>query len=292
MTDMVDLSAWPEGSRPIARRERPHPGAQFTFTDDDGDRSLLPHRRRARRHRELDAHRPHAESRTASGRQGHRPSKFPFKDFQLNEVWLEIVMLAHDLIVWNREQHGDWRAGQGQAQRSARTGCDMSPGAGILRPTREAPPAKTWPWAAELAAGAFAGQTRTSAPAGSIAQPGRTPTGKLPWPRPAITAGRKLPNSSTATAPDHPRRYHHTRRHRARPPLSAKYGPTVTPTHYRTLGARCSASCASMVRAQSISIGVRGLFMLEPGLSLYRSLASSRRAISGITPSGATRSSA
>ena len=29
-------------------------------------------------------------------------SKFPFKEFELNEVWLEIVMLAHDLIVWTQ----------------------------------------------------------------------------------------------------------------------------------------------------------------------------------------------
>ncbi len=29
-------------------------------------------------------------------------SKFPFKEFALNEVWLEIVMLAHDLIVWTQ----------------------------------------------------------------------------------------------------------------------------------------------------------------------------------------------
>lgn len=36
ITDMVDLSAWPEGSRLIVRRERPHPGAQLSFTDHDG----------------------------------------------------------------------------------------------------------------------------------------------------------------------------------------------------------------------------------------------------------------
>ena len=29
-------------------------------------------------------------------------AKFPFKEFALNEVWLEIVMLAHDLIVWTQ----------------------------------------------------------------------------------------------------------------------------------------------------------------------------------------------
>jgi Transposase DDE domain group 1 len=29
-------------------------------------------------------------------------AKLPFKAFALNEVWLEIVMLAHDLIVWTQ----------------------------------------------------------------------------------------------------------------------------------------------------------------------------------------------
>ena len=38
ITDLVDLSAWPEGTRMIARREEPHPGAQLTFTDVDGHR--------------------------------------------------------------------------------------------------------------------------------------------------------------------------------------------------------------------------------------------------------------
>src|SRR4051794_24375187 len=38
ITDRVDLSTWPEGSRLIVRRERPHPGAQLSFTDHDGHR--------------------------------------------------------------------------------------------------------------------------------------------------------------------------------------------------------------------------------------------------------------
>jgi Transposase DDE domain group 1 len=37
-TGMIDLSSWPEGSRLILRKERPHPGAQLTFTDVDGHR--------------------------------------------------------------------------------------------------------------------------------------------------------------------------------------------------------------------------------------------------------------
>jgi len=38
VTDLVDLSKWPEGSRVIVGRERPHPGAQLRFTDADGHR--------------------------------------------------------------------------------------------------------------------------------------------------------------------------------------------------------------------------------------------------------------
>ena len=37
-TGMIDLSGWPDGSRLILRKERPHPGAQLTFTDVDGHR--------------------------------------------------------------------------------------------------------------------------------------------------------------------------------------------------------------------------------------------------------------
>lgn len=38
ITDLVDLSSWPEGTRMLVRREEPHPGAQLTFTDVDGHR--------------------------------------------------------------------------------------------------------------------------------------------------------------------------------------------------------------------------------------------------------------
>ena len=38
LTELLDLSAWPAGSRVICRRERPHPGAQYRFTDIDGHR--------------------------------------------------------------------------------------------------------------------------------------------------------------------------------------------------------------------------------------------------------------
>ena len=103
ITDMVDLSSWPEGSRLIVRRERPHPGAQLSFTDQDGyrfqailsdqtDPDIAVIECRHRRH-------AHVEDRIRDDKDTGL-SKFPFKEFALNEVWLEIVMLAHDLIVW------------------------------------------------------------------------------------------------------------------------------------------------------------------------------------------------
>ena len=38
VTARVDLPSWPRGTRLICRRERPHPGAQLSFTDHDGYR--------------------------------------------------------------------------------------------------------------------------------------------------------------------------------------------------------------------------------------------------------------
>lgn len=38
LTDTVDLTAWPTATRLICRRERPHPGAQLSFSDHDGHR--------------------------------------------------------------------------------------------------------------------------------------------------------------------------------------------------------------------------------------------------------------
>ena len=38
ITASIDLSSWPQGTRVIVRRERPHPGAQLSFTDHDGYR--------------------------------------------------------------------------------------------------------------------------------------------------------------------------------------------------------------------------------------------------------------
>ena len=105
ITEMVDLSSWPEGCRLIVRRERPHPGAQLSFTDHDGyrfqaiitdqtDENIAVIECRHRQH-------AHVEDRIRDDKDTGL-AKFPFKEFPLNEVWLQIVLLAHNLIVWTQ----------------------------------------------------------------------------------------------------------------------------------------------------------------------------------------------
>jgi len=105
ITDSVELGAWPMRTRLIIRRERPHPGAQLSFTDHDGYRfqAILTDQPDEQiaiiecRHRQH----AHVEDRIRDDKDTGL-QKFPFKAFALNEVWLEIVMLAHDLLVWTQ----------------------------------------------------------------------------------------------------------------------------------------------------------------------------------------------
>jgi hypothetical protein len=105
ITDSVQLGAWPAGTRLIVRRERPHLGAQLSFTDHDGYRfqAILTDQPDEQiaviecRHRQ----RAHVEDRIRDDKDTGL-AKFPFQAFALNEVWLQIVMLAHDLLVWTQ----------------------------------------------------------------------------------------------------------------------------------------------------------------------------------------------
>jgi hypothetical protein len=102
ITDLLDLTAWPTGSRVIVRRERAHPGAQLSFTDHDGhrfqavltdqpDRDIEVLERRQRQ-------RAHAETQIRNDKDtGLR--NLPFSDFEHNRVWLMLVAIAHDLLV-------------------------------------------------------------------------------------------------------------------------------------------------------------------------------------------------
>jgi hypothetical protein len=100
LTDL-DLSAWPEGTRAICRRERPHPGAQLTFSDIEGHRfQVFITDQEDEDIVWLEArHRAHArvEDRIRCGKEtGLR--NFPFHAFNVNQVWLELVLAAQDLL--------------------------------------------------------------------------------------------------------------------------------------------------------------------------------------------------
>lgn len=103
LTGLLELTGWPKGMRVIVRKERPHPGAQLRFTDLDGHRFTcfvtgtptgqladleLRHRHRAR-----------AEDRIRTAKDtGLR--NLPLHDFTQNQIWLEIVALACELLAW------------------------------------------------------------------------------------------------------------------------------------------------------------------------------------------------
>jgi hypothetical protein len=101
-TDLIDLSGWPEGSRLIVRRERPHPGAQLSFTDSGGHRFQAILTDRAGDAAELERdHRARArcEDRIRCAK-AMGLELLPFSDFAMNAVWLELVLIAGALVAW------------------------------------------------------------------------------------------------------------------------------------------------------------------------------------------------
>lgn len=98
-------SPWPPGMRIIARRERPHPGAQLRITDADGWRITVFATNvpggQAAEHELLHRLRARAEDRIRCLKDtGLR--NLPLQGFAANEIWLEIVALAGDLLAWTQ----------------------------------------------------------------------------------------------------------------------------------------------------------------------------------------------
>ena len=102
--ERLDLAPWPEGSRVIIRRERPHPGAQLTFTDHEGHRfqaTLTDLTGDAVEIECLHRARANAEDRLRAAKQTGIEN-LPFREFDLNAVWLELSLIAQDLIAWTQ----------------------------------------------------------------------------------------------------------------------------------------------------------------------------------------------
>jgi Transposase DDE domain group 1 len=104
LTDFVDLTNWPDGTRLIVRRERPHPGAQLSLFDTiEGFRHTafitnqtsadvaaleLQQRQRARAENVI-------RDTKACGL-----ANLPFDDIVNNEVWMNLCFAANDLLGW------------------------------------------------------------------------------------------------------------------------------------------------------------------------------------------------
>jgi hypothetical protein len=108
-TGMINLDGWPEGSRLILRKERPHPGAQLSFADVDGMRitAILTNTGAgvvAGQAAGLELrHRQHArvEDRIRQAKAtGLR--NLPCRGFSENLAWLEVVLTAVDLVCWTK----------------------------------------------------------------------------------------------------------------------------------------------------------------------------------------------
>lgn len=96
---------WPPGMRVIARRERPHPGAQLRITDADGWRiTLFATNTIGGRIPELELRhrlRARAEDRIRTLKDTGL-ANLPLQAFGKNEIWLELAALAHELLTWTQ----------------------------------------------------------------------------------------------------------------------------------------------------------------------------------------------
>jgi hypothetical protein len=102
LSDLIDLSAWPQGTRFIVRREPLHPGAQTSlfpslefrfwghYTDRDGTPTDADRHMRAHAHVE-----DHIRRLKASGLE-----RLPFSDLAANRAWMALVCFAADLVRW------------------------------------------------------------------------------------------------------------------------------------------------------------------------------------------------
>lgn len=155
ITHLLDLSGWPEGSRVIARREDPHPGAQLTFTDIDGHRfqvfiTDLPDDDIAYLEA-LYRGRGRAEKRICDAKDCGL-ANLPSERFAINAAWLQLVLMAQDLLAWTKLLCLDGSLARAEPKRLRY--CLWHAAGIIVRSSRRTwlRLNDTWPWAAELTA--------------------------------------------------------------------------------------------------------------------------------------------
>lgn len=153
ITDLVDLSRWPTGTRAIARREEPHPGAQLTFTDIDG------HRFQVFVTDQTDTDIAYLEALQRGRGRAEKLicnlkdtglTNLPSAEFAINHAWLTIALIAHDLLAWCRVLTLDGDLARAEPKRLRY--CLLHAAGLIVRTGRRTRLrlAAGWPWVNEL----------------------------------------------------------------------------------------------------------------------------------------------
>jgi len=176
LTGLVNLDAWPEHTRLIVRRERPHPGAQLTLfdtiegrrhiafiTDTTGDDIAdleLRQRQRARAENVI-------RDTKACGL-----ANLPFDCIVNNDTWMRLCFAANDLLAWARRIgcHGTQLARATPKTIRHR----LLHVAGAITPTGRRLHLDTrWPWTTQLLNAIE--RVRTAFASLTVAPTGRTP---------------------------------------------------------------------------------------------------------------------
>ena len=155
ITEHVDLSGWPEGTRMIARREHAHVGAQLNFTDHDGHRFQVCitdledndiaylealYRGRGR-----------VERRICDAKDTGL-ANLPSASMAINQAWLTTVLIAQDLLVWTQHLCLDGELAKAEPKRLRY--CLLHVAGTIIRTGRQTKLrlADDWPWTDALTA--------------------------------------------------------------------------------------------------------------------------------------------
>jgi Transposase DDE domain group 1 len=167
ITSMLDLASWPAGSRVIVRRERAHPGAQLSFTDHDGHRFQAILTDQAGESAEVERHhraRAHVEDHIRNDKDtGMR--NLPFKDFEHNRIWLQIVLIAHDIIAWTQRLLLTGQLAKAEPKRLRYRLLHVAGRLAFHARTAALRLQASWPWATELT-NAFGRLSELPAPPG------------------------------------------------------------------------------------------------------------------------------
>lgn len=104
LTEFVNLDAWPDGTRLIVRRERPHPGAQLSLFDTiEGFRhtAFITNQRGADVAKlELRQRQRARAENVIRDTKACGLANLPFADIVNNDVWMQLCFTANDLLAW------------------------------------------------------------------------------------------------------------------------------------------------------------------------------------------------